>query len=53
MTNNIIRVIRDLLWDGGLKQFCSQCGIRGELVQWQDIHIMFLSTYDEAGIVRC
>ena len=42
----MIRVIRDLLWDGGLKQFCSQCVIRGELVQWQDIHIMLLSTYE-------
>ena len=42
----VSEVIRDLLWDGGLKQFCSQCGIRGELVQWQDIHIMLLSTYE-------
>ena len=42
----VSEVIRDLLWDSGLKQFCSQCGIRGELVQWQDIHIMLLSTYE-------
>ena len=39
-------VIRDIIWDGGLKQFCSACGIKGELSQWQDIHIMLLSAYE-------
>ncbi len=39
-------VIRDLIWDGGLKQFCGACGIKGQLSQWQDIHIMLLGTYE-------
>ena len=39
-------VIRDLVWDGGLKQFCGACGIKGELSQWQDIHIMLIGTYE-------
>ena len=39
-------VIRDMLWDGGLKQFCNACFLKGELHQWQDIHIMLLSVYE-------
>ena len=27
MTKLISEIIKDLLWDGGLKQFCSKCGI--------------------------
>ena len=42
----VSKLITDLLWDRGLKQFCNQCGIKGELVQWQDTHIMLLSTYE-------
>lgn len=34
------------MWDGGLKQFCNACGIKVELTQWQDIHIILLSTYE-------
>lgn len=42
----LAEIIRDLFWDGGLKQMCSKCGIEGELNQWQDIHIMLLSVYE-------
>lgn len=42
----VSEVIRDLIWDGGLKQFSCACGIKGELVQWQDINIMLLGTYE-------
>lgn len=42
----LLEIIKGVLWDGGLKQICNHCGIKGELVQWQDIHIMLLSTYE-------
>ena len=41
----ISEIIRDLLWDGGLKQFCILCGIESDLTQWQDIRVMLLTCY--------
>ena len=46
MLKLISEIIRDLLWDGGLKQFCIKCGIESDLTQWQDIHIMLLTCYE-------
>ena len=41
----ISEIIRDLLWDGGLKQFCILCGIESDLTQWQGIRVMLLTCY--------
>ncbi len=39
-------LLRDLLWDGGLKEFCHRCGYKKELYQWQEIHLMLAATYE-------
>ena len=31
-------VIKNVLYDGGFKQFSAKCGHKGEITQWQDIH---------------
>ena len=37
--------IRDMLWDGGLKDLAKLCGHHKEINQWRDVHNMLLSLH--------
>ena len=39
-------VLRDVMWDGGLKEFAAKCGYKANniITQWQDINLLLLST---------
>ena len=41
-------VLRDAMWDGGLKDFAVKCGYKANnvITQWQDINLLLLSTYE-------
>ena len=41
-------VLRDAMWDGGLKDFAAKCGHKANNVvtQWQDINLLLLATYE-------
>ena len=39
-------MLRDLLWDGGLKQFVYNCGHKKEITQWQEINMYLIALYD-------
>ena len=41
-------VLRDIMWDGGLKEFAIKCGYKANNIisQWQDIHLLLLATYE-------
>ena len=45
MLQLLAEVIRDILWDGGFKQMCSQCGYKKMPTQWQEIHLLLLALY--------
>ena len=38
-------VLRDLLWDGGLKEFAYECGYKKQPTQWQENNILLIATY--------
>ena len=40
--------LRDIMWDGGLKEFAIKCGYKANNVisQWQDINLLLLATYE-------
>ena len=38
-------VLRDLLWDGGLKEFAYECGYKKQPTQWQEINLLLIATY--------
>ena len=35
----LAEIIRDMLWDGGLKQLAHECGQKKVPTQWQDVHV--------------
>ena len=35
-----VDVLKHILADGGFKVFAKQCGHKGDVTQWQDIHIL-------------
>ena len=41
----LAEVIRDELWDGGLKEMCYECGYKKMPTQWQEIHMLILALY--------
>ena len=45
MLQLLAELIRDILWDGGFKQMCSQCGYKKMPTQWQEIHLLLLALY--------
>ena len=45
MLQLLAEVLRDILWDGGLKQICSKCGYKKMPTQWQEIHLFLLALY--------
>ena len=45
-------LIKSIIWDGGFKEMCVECGHKKELNQWQDIHIM-LSALHEVLLRKC
>ena len=42
----VSEVLRDMLWDGGLREFSYKCGQKSIPKQWQDIHLLLLATYE-------
>ena len=38
-------MIKDILWDGGFKQMCYECGHKKIPTQWQEIHMLLLALY--------
>ena len=38
-------VLRDLLWDGGLKEFAYECRYKKQPTRWQEINILLIATY--------
>ena len=43
MLQLLAELIRDILWDGGFKQMCSQCGYKKMPTQWQEIHLLLMA----------
>ena len=39
-------LLRDLMWDGGLRQFCYECGYKQQPTQWQEVHLLLVATYE-------
>ena len=41
-------VLRDIMWDGGLKEFAIKCGYKANNIisQWQDINLLLLATFE-------
>ena len=39
-------VLRDILWDGGLKQLSHECGHKKLPTQWQEIHMLLLALHE-------
>ena len=41
-------ILRDVMWDGGLKEFAIKCGYKANNVisQWQDINLLLRGTYE-------
>ena len=42
----VAEIIRDMLWDGGLKQLSFECGHKKIPTQWQDVHMLIVSLYE-------
>ena len=45
-------LIKSIIWDGGFKEMCIECGDHKDLTQWQDIHLM-LSALHEVLLRKC
>ena len=41
-----VEVLRDILWDGGLKQLSHVCGHKKLPTQWQEIHMLLLALHE-------
>ncbi len=39
-------LLRDLMWDGGFRQLCYECGHKKQPTQWQEIHMLLVATYE-------
>ena len=39
-------ILRDVLWDGGLKQLSNECGHKKIPTQWQEIHMLLLALHE-------
>ena len=39
-------ILRDVLWDGGLKQLSHECGHKKLPTQWQEIHMLLLALHE-------
>ena len=39
-------ILRDVLWDGGLKQLCYECGHKELPTQWQEVHMLLLALHE-------
>ena len=46
MLKLVSEVLRDMLWDGGLREFSYKCGQKSIPKQWQDIHLLLLAMYE-------
>ena len=42
----LAEIIRDILWDGGLKQLAHECGQKKLPTQWQDVHMLLLALHE-------
>lgn len=42
----LAEMIRDMLWDGGLKQLSYECGYKKIPTQWQEIHLLILALHE-------
>ena len=42
----LAEIIRDTLWDGGLKQLAHECGQKKLPTQWQDVHMFLLALHE-------
>ena len=45
MLQLLAEILRDILWDGGFRQMCAQCGYKKTPTQWQDLHLLLLALY--------
>ena len=45
-------LIKSIMWDGGFKEMCIECGHKKDLTQWQDIHLM-LSALHKVLLRKC
>ena len=39
-------ILRDIIWDGGLKQLSYECGHKKLPTQWQEIHMLLLALHE-------
>ena len=39
-------LLKRIIWDGGFKQMCIECGHKKGITQWADIHIMLSSLHE-------
>lgn len=49
-------ILRDILWDGGLKQLSHDCGHKKLPTQWQEVHMLLLALHEtlfRKAIVAC
>lgn len=42
----IAEMLRDILWDGGLKQLSYDCGHKKLPTQWQEVHMLLLALHE-------
>lgn len=41
----LAEMLRDILWDGGFKQMCHECGYKKIPTQWQEIHMLLMALH--------
>ena len=41
----LAEMLRDILWDGGFKEMCYECGHKKLPTQWQEVHMLLLALY--------
>ena len=46
MMKLLSEIIRDVLWDGGLRQLLYECGHKKIPTQWQEIHMFLVALYE-------
>ena len=46
MMKLLSEIIRDILWDGGLRQLSYECGHKKMPTQWQEIHMLLVALYE-------
>ena len=46
MMKLLSEMIRDILWDGGLRQLSYECGHKKMPTQWQEIHMLLVALYE-------